>query len=93
VQFWHRIAGYLLLAFGVVVWLKGRKSANRATATAFTAAFIALVAQVVLGIVTVLYAAPWQIAIVHQFLAVVLWVLILRARFLSQYPLAQSVRG
>jgi len=54
---------------------------------------IALVAQVVLGIATVLYVAPWQIAIVHQFLAVILWVLILRARFLSAYPLAQSVRG
>ncbi|MEQ9258476.1 MAG: COX15/CtaA family protein [Roseovarius sp.] len=93
VQFWHRIVGYLLLAFGIVVWLRGRKSAYGATRTAFTAAFIALLAQVVMGIVTVLHAAPWQIAIVHQVLAVVLWVLIIRARFLSQYPLAQSVRG
>ncbi len=93
VQFVHRITGYLLLAFAVMVWLRGRRSANRATATAFTAAFIALCAQVVMGIVTVLYAAPWQVAIVHQLLAVALWVLILRARFLSQYPLAQSVRG
>jgi len=85
--------GYALLAFGVMVWLKGRRSANRATGAAFSAAMIALVAQVVLGIATVLYVAPWQIAIVHQFLAVILWVLILRARFLSAYPLAQSVRG
>ena len=56
-------------------------------------AFIALCAQVVMGIATVLYAAPWQVAIVHQVLAVVVWVLIIRARFLSQYPKAQSVRG
>ncbi len=34
--------------------------------------------QMLLGIVTVLYSAPWQIAIVHQFGAVVLWVLVLR---------------
>jgi len=93
VQFIHRMVGYALLAFGVMVWLKGRRSANRATGAAFSAAMIALLAQVVLGIATVLYIAPWQIAIVHQFVAVVLWVLILRARFLSAYPVAQSVRG
>ena len=93
VQFIHRVTGYLLLAFGIVVWLKGRSSTHAATRTAFNAAFIALMAQVVLGIVTVLYGAAWQVAIVHQVLAVVLWVLILRARFLAQYPRAQSVRG
>ena len=42
---------------------------------------------------TVLYAAPWQLAIAHQFLAVVLWVLILRARFLARYPRTTSIRG
>ncbi len=49
--------------------------------------------QVVLGIVTVMLGAPWQVAILHQLLAVVVWVLILRARLLAQYPRAQSVRG
>jgi cytochrome c oxidase assembly protein subunit 15 len=33
-----------------------------------------------------------HVAIVHQAGAIVLWVLILRARFLSRYPLPQSVR-
>ncbi|SDH94686.1 heme A synthase [Lutimaribacter saemankumensis] len=93
VQFIHRVTGYLLLAFAVVVWLRGRKSAHGVTRTAFTAAFIALVAQVVLGIFTVITGAPWQVAIVHQVLAVIVWVLILRARFLSGYPVAQSIRG
>jgi len=93
VQFMHRMAGYLLFAFGVVVWLRARRSANRATRFAFNALFAVLLLQVVIGIVTVLYSAPLHIAIVHQFGAVVLWVLILRARFLAAYPLAQSVRG
>ncbi|WP_397544243.1 heme A synthase [Roseovarius salis] len=93
VQFAHRMVGYLLLIFAIVVWLKGRKSANRATRTAFSAFMVALLAQVVMGVVTVIHAAPWQIAILHQLLAVLVWVLILRARFLSQYPLSQSVRG
>ncbi|SLN11159.1 Heme A synthase [Roseovarius litorisediminis] len=92
VQFIHRITGYLLLAFGIMVWMRGRRSANSATGAAFTAAFVALCGQVVLGIATVLYGAPWQVAIVHQVLAVLLWVLILRARFLSLYPLPQSIR-
>ncbi len=93
VQFIHRCAGYLLLAFGVIVWLRGRKSAHPKTRFAFNAVMAALALQIVLGIVTVLYAAPWTIAILHQFLAVVLWVLILRARFLAAYPVATSIKG
>ena len=93
VQFVHRCSGYVLLAFGIVVWLRGRRSANRATQSAFHWAFGALVAQVVLGIVTVMTAAPWEIAIAHQILAVAVFVLILRARFLSAYPQVTSVRG
>ncbi|MFN3207954.1 MAG: heme A synthase [Roseovarius sp.] len=93
VQFMHRMTGYLLLVFGIVVWLRGRRSSHAATRGAFNFAFLAMVLQVVLGIMTVLYIAPWQLAIAHQILAVILWVLILRARFLSQYPIVRSVRG
>lgn len=92
VQFIHRIVGYLLLIFSIIVWLRGRRSVNRATRKAFAVAFIALVAQVCLGIVTVILIAPWQAAILHQLLAIAVWMLILHARFLSQYPLPQSVR-
>ncbi|MEM6758726.1 MAG: COX15/CtaA family protein [Pseudomonadota bacterium] len=93
VQFIHRIVGYLLFAFAIVVWLRGRQSAHLRTRVAFNAVMAVLALQIVLGIMTVLYAAPWQLAIVHQGLAVLLWVLILRARFLSAYPIATSIRG
>ena len=93
VQFIHRMTGYLLAAFAVVVWLRARRSAHLLTRGAFHAAFAVLALQIVLGITTVLYAAPWQLAIAHQFLAVVLWVLILRARFLARYPRTTSIRG
>jgi heme a synthase len=93
VQFMHRTAGYLLFAFGIVVWLRARKSPNAATRLAFNAVLAIMTLQVVLGIVTVLYSAPVHIAIVHQLGAVALWVLILRGRFLAQYPLPQSLRG
>jgi cytochrome c oxidase assembly protein subunit 15 len=92
VQFIHRVCGYLLFAFGVVVWLRGRSSAHGHTRFAFNAVFAALSVQILLGIVTVIYAAPWQAAILHQVMAVILWVLILRARFLSAYPIATSIK-
>lgn len=93
VQFIHRCVGYLLFIFAIIVWRRGQTSAHPQTRFAFNAAFAALSLQVVVGIVTVLYAAPWQIAIFHQFMAVVVWTLILRARFLSAYPIATSIRG
>lgn len=93
VQFMHRMAGYILFAFALVVWLRGRKSAHPKTRTAFNMMMLAMAGQLVLGIVTVLNAAPVHIAIWHQVLAVVLWVLILRARFLSGFPIPTSLRG
>lgn len=92
VQFIHRMSGYLLFAFGVVVWLRGRKSSYQATRAAFHAVMAMLLAQMVLGIVTALTAAHVHVAITHQIGAVILWVLILRARHLSQYPIAGSIR-
>ena len=92
VQFVHRMVGYALLVFAIVVWLRGRKSAHHRTASAFHFAFGALLLQVVLGIITVMTGAPWQVAILHQILAAITWVLILRARFLAQYPVASSIR-
>ena len=50
-----------------------------------------LVAQMVLGIVTVLMSAHPHVAITHQIGAVILWVLIIRARHLSVYPVAGSI--
>jgi cytochrome c oxidase assembly protein subunit 15 len=93
VQFIHRMTGYLLFAFAIVVWLRGRRSAQAKTRFAFHAMLCAMSLQIVLGIVTVFYGAPWNIAILHQFLAVILWTLILRARFLAAYPIATSIRG
>ncbi len=93
VQFMHRMVGYILFLFGIFVWLRARKSANRRTQAAFNMFIAMMFIQMVLGIVTVIYSAPWHIAILHQFGAVLLWAMILRGRFLAQYPIPQSVRG
>ena len=92
VQFVHRMSGYVLFAFGIVVWLKGRKSAHRATRRAFDWVMTMMFGQVVLGIAAVLTAAQLHTAIAHQLGAVILWVLILRARHLSLYPRQGSIR-
>ncbi|MGV6804576.1 MAG: heme A synthase [Ruegeria sp.] len=93
VQFIHRSVGYLLFAFGLFTWRRAGTSAHPQTRFAFNMMFAGLSLQVVIGILTVVYGAPWQIAIFHQFMAVVVWTLILRARFLTAYPIATSLRG
>jgi len=93
VQFMHRMAGYVVFGFGIFVWARARKNGNARTRFAFTMMLAVMTVQVVLGIVTVIYSAPVEIAIVHQLGAVVLWVVILRARFLAGHPHPQSIRG
>ncbi len=93
VQFNHRMLGYLLIALGVAAWLRGRKSVHGATRAAFHAVMAMLLLQMSLGIYTALSAATVHVAITHQLGAVVLWVLIIRARHLSMYPIAGTIRG
>ncbi|MQY41418.1 heme A synthase [Epibacterium sp. SM1969] len=92
VQFIHRMSGYLLVIFAVIVWRRGQKSAHASTRFAFNCVIAAMGLQLMLGIVTVLQAAHVHVAITHQLVAVLLWVLILRARFLSGYPKAVSIK-
>lgn len=92
VQFMHRMSGYFLFAFGIVVWRRGQGAANRQTRFGFNLVLAVLTLQMVIGIFTVLYMATLHIAITHQAIAILLWVLILRARYLARYPLAQSIR-
>lgn len=93
VQFMHRMAGYFLFAFMIYVWVRARRSANENTRFAFHAAMAVMLLQVVIGVVTVMYSAPWQVAILHQLIAVILWALILRGRFVARYPVAQTIKG
>jgi cytochrome c oxidase assembly protein subunit 15 len=91
VQFVHRMAGYVLLAFGIAAWLVSRRSAHLATRRAFDWMLVMLFGQMALGIAAVLSAAQLHVALAHQAGAVALWVLILRARHLAGYPQAGSI--
>jgi len=92
VQFLHRIVAYLLFAFGLFAWSRGRASPHRAVSRAFDLVAALLVLQFVLGIVTLMMAAPLALGLAHQLGAVALFVAVIRARFLSAHPPAQSVR-
>ncbi|MDO5657630.1 MAG: COX15/CtaA family protein [Paracoccus sp. (in: a-proteobacteria)] len=93
VQFIHRMTGYLLAIFAVVVFLRARRSPHPVTRGAFAAMLAAMAAQIVLGILNVIHASPLYLALSHQIGAVVLFVLILRARHHARYPIETSVRG
>ena len=93
VQFMHRMAGYALLVFGLILWRTARRSPNSGTRGAFTVVLAMMTLQMLLGIFTVLYGAPLEIAIIHQLGAVALWVIILRARFYAGYPNPDTLRG
>ncbi len=92
VQFNHRMLGYIVLAFAVFAWLQSRASALVSVRKAFKWVLFFTIGQMVLGIFTVLYAAPWSIAIVHQLGAVAVIVLVLRAVFSVTYPATQKLR-
>lgn len=93
VQFMHRSLGYVIGLFALFLWLRSRKSAHNASRIAghYLAAMTLL--QMLLGIFTVLYAAPLHLAITHQIGAILLWVLILKLRHQASFPTTQSIRS
>ena len=93
VQFNHRMLGYVVMLAGVFAWYKTRTAAHRKVQIGFKAVLLMLFIQMVLGIFTVLYAAPWHFAIVHQLGAIFVLMLILQTLFAATYPSEQSVRG
>jgi cytochrome c oxidase assembly protein subunit 15 len=92
VQFNHRMVGYGVFAFALYLWFLSRNSAINRIKRAFDWMTLAVICQMFLGIGTVLYAAPWHWAIVHQIGAVIVIVCVLNARFSALYPKTQSLR-
>ena len=92
VQFNHRMLGYVLMCVGILAWFKLRNLAHQKLRISFKAILIMLIIQMFIGILTVIYAAPWYIAIVHQLGAIFLLILILQARFIACHPQEQSLR-
>jgi heme a synthase len=82
-QFNHRTVGYVLALLAIVAWARSRRHPSRSVRRAFVAVLVATGAQFGLGIATVVTGAPWWLAIIHQLGALVLFTLVVRARFLA----------
>ena len=93
VQFIHRMSAYFLFFYAIIVVRRARLSAHQVTRSAFMTVMILLLFQVVLGIITVLNSSPWSLAIFHQFTAILLWLAVVRGRFLAGYPIVTLVRS
>jgi cytochrome c oxidase assembly protein subunit 15 len=92
VQFIHRLSAYCLFVFAVLVGLKVRKSAQKRTRSAFSLVWVLIIFQLVLGVITVMNSSPWNLAIFHQFSAILLWLAVIRGRFLAGFPVITSLR-
>jgi cytochrome c oxidase assembly protein subunit 15 len=91
VQFIHRMLGYLVLAFGIVFALRCGRSGHGAIRNLGRWAGVAILAQVAIGIVTVMRASPLEFAILHQAGALVVVAVLIRAKFEIAYPGEQSI--
>ena len=93
VQFVHRLGAYALVIVAVTLVLRGRASGQKSVKAATHGLAALIVVQAVLGIVTVMTAAPLHWAILHQATAILLWTQAVRTRFLTLHPKPQSVRA
>ncbi len=92
-QFSHRALGYLLVVLALVALIRSRRSVHAVTRTAFVLATVWMLLQAVLGVVTLLHGDPLALRLAHLGGALVLWLFLIRARFLARYPRVQSIRG
>ena len=86
VQFNHRVSAYALTLVGIITWFSSRKSPVKFLRNCHSLLFVVLSSQIVLGIVTVIYGAPYQIAIFHQLLGLALWLVSIWVRFETLFP-------
>ena len=92
-QFDHRMIAYAIVLATIAFFISAGKVAHqRAKGWVRLTAFVVL-AQVAVGIVTVMHAAPLGLALIHQALALVLFGVLIRTRFEAAYPSDQSIRG
>ena len=91
VQFVHRILGYLVLAFGFVFVLRCGRSGHGGMRNLGRWAGVAILAQVLVGISTVMQASALSIALFHQAGALVVIAMLIRTKFEIAYPGEQRI--
>lgn len=91
VQFIHRMTGYAVAAMAVVTLLKCRRSGHAGAKGWAGVAAMVTALQVLLGIVTVMHAAPLGLALAHQLGALALWAAAVRLRLECLFPVEEKI--
>jgi cytochrome c oxidase assembly protein subunit 15 len=91
VQFNHRVLGYVVAVAAILFAVRALRSGQSAIRSRAVWVAAAVFAQMVAGIFTVLNAAAPEIAIFHQGGALVVFALLVSARFAILYPPAQKI--
>ena len=92
VQFNHRLIGYLTVLYTIFVWWRCRSSSFDATKKRSNLVLLIVFLQMIMGIATVIYAAPLGWAIVHQFGAILIIVFVQSLRSQISFPKKQLVQ-
>ena len=80
-----------VLAFAVVFVMRTGRSGHAATRNLGRWVGVAILGQVLIGIVTVMNASPLDIALAHQAGALVVIAVLMRAKFEIAYPREQRI--
>ena len=91
VQFNHRIVGYLLFGFVIWVFFHAKRNPHAIIQSTSKAVLVMATLQMLLGIFTVIYAAPWYFAILHQLGAVMLIGLVVKLNFDARSPFSKAI--
>lgn len=89
-QFDHRIIGYLLLLVTIIYLWRARTN-HRQVRRWVQITGVAIFLQAVLGVVTVMHAAPLDLALLHQAGALAVLFILARTRFAAAYPPEQRI--
>ena len=83
VQFNHRMMGYFLFMFGILIWILDRlkKTPNTKIRQNYNLLLLLIIFQVIIGILAVVNAVPIYLGILHQLFAVLLLLVTLNLRF------------
>ena len=92
VQFLHRINAYLLVIFAGIQYWNSRRAPYKQWRFVGWHVLMAIFIQVVLGIATLVMLVPLYMGLLHQGVAIAIWIAALSAMFAYRYPRAQSVR-
>ncbi|MEE2954368.1 MAG: COX15/CtaA family protein [Bacteroidota bacterium] len=80
IQFIHRTLGWFIAIFGILIFIKTKKTKYQKTGSVI---FFLIILQVTLGVISILYSMPNTIRILHQFIPIIILLLSLNIIYLS----------